>query len=56
VVTICASCRRDIDETIVILEGSILLEWEGMPVERYGIGDLIFFRNGAHAKWHSRVM
>ena len=42
----------DIDETIVILEGSILLEWEGMPVKRYGVGDVIFFRSGANAKWH----
>jgi uncharacterized cupin superfamily protein len=42
----------DVDETIVILAGSILLEWEGMPVKRYGVGDVIFFRNGAHAKWH----
>ena len=41
----------DVDETIVILAGSILLEWEGMPVKRYGVGDVIFFRRGAHAKW-----
>jgi uncharacterized cupin superfamily protein len=42
----------DLDETIVILEGSIVLESEGMPPERYGVGDVIFFRHGAHAKWH----
>jgi uncharacterized cupin superfamily protein len=42
----------DVDETIVILEGSIALESEGMPPKRYGVGDVIFFRNGAHAKWH----
>ena len=42
----------DVDETIVILEGSIVLESEGMPPKRYGVGDVIFFRNGAHAKWH----
>ena len=42
----------DFDETIVILEGSIVLESEGMPPKRYGVGDVIFFRNGAHAKWH----
>jgi uncharacterized cupin superfamily protein len=42
----------DIDETIVILEGSILLESEDMPLMRYGVGDVIFFRQGAHAKWH----
>src|ERR1700730_11330502 len=42
----------DFDETIVILEGSIVLESEGMPPKRYGVGDVIFFRDGAHAKWH----
>ena len=42
----------DADETIVILEGSIVLESEGMPPKRYGVGDVIFFRDGAHAKWH----
>jgi uncharacterized cupin superfamily protein len=42
----------DFDETIVILEGSIVLESEGMPPKRYGVGDVIFFRSGAHAKWH----
>jgi uncharacterized cupin superfamily protein len=39
------------DETSIILEGSILLEWEGMPVKRYGVGDVIYFRRGEHAKW-----
>ena len=42
----------DLDETIMILEGSIVLESEGMPPKRYGVGDVIFFREGAHAKWH----
>ena len=42
----------DVDETIVILEGSIVLESEGMPPRRYGVGDVILFRNGAHVKWH----
>jgi hypothetical protein len=42
----------DLDETIMILEGSIVLESEGMPPKRYGVGDMIFFRDGAHAKWH----
>jgi hypothetical protein len=23
-----------------------------MRPKRYGVGDVIFFRNGAHAKWH----
>ena len=42
----------DVDETIMILEGSILLEGEGMPPKRFGAGDVIFFRGGAHARWH----
>jgi uncharacterized protein len=42
----------DFDETIIILEGSIVLESDGMPPKRYGVGDVIFFRKGAHAKWH----
>lgn len=42
----------DVEETIMILEGSVLLESEGMPPKRFGVGDVIFFRGGAHAKWH----
>lgn len=42
----------DVDETIMILEGSIVLESEGMPPKRYGVGDVILFRHGAHVKWH----
>lgn len=42
----------DFDETIMILEGSIVLESDGVPPKRYGVGDVIFFRDGAHAKWH----
>ena len=42
----------DFDETILILEGSIVLESDTMPPTRYGPGDTIFFRNGAHARWH----
>jgi len=42
----------DFDETILILEGAIVLESAGMPPKRYGPGDVIFFRDGAHAKWH----
>lgn len=47
----------DFDETVVILEGSIVLEGDTMPATRYGAGDVIFFRDGAHARWHveSRV-
>jgi uncharacterized protein len=42
----------DVDETTIILEGSIVLESEGMPPKRYGVGDVILFRGGAYAKWH----
>ena len=42
----------DVDETIMILEGSIVLESEGMSQRRYGVGDVISFRPGAQAKWH----
>jgi uncharacterized cupin superfamily protein len=42
----------DFDETIIILEGAIVLESDTMRPTRYGPGDLIFFRNGAHARWH----
>jgi uncharacterized protein len=53
------SCTRgtfnwyyDLDETIMILEGSMVLESDGMPSKRYGVGDAVFFREGAHVKWH----
>ena len=42
----------DFDETILILEGGIVLESEGMSPTRYGPGDVIFFKDGAHARWH----
>ena len=42
----------DFDETILILEGSIVLENDMMRSTRYGPGDVIFFKDGAHAKWH----
>jgi uncharacterized protein len=42
----------DFDETIMILEGAIVLENDTMRPTRYGPGDVIFFRNGAHARWH----
>ena len=42
----------DFDETILILEGAIVLESDTMPPTRYGPGDVIFFRDGAHARWH----
>jgi uncharacterized cupin superfamily protein len=42
----------DFDETILILEGSIVLENDAMRPTRYGPGDVVFFRDGAHARWH----
>jgi uncharacterized protein len=42
----------DFDETVLILDGSIVLEYDGMPPQRYVAGDVIFFKDGAHAKWH----
>ena len=42
----------DFDETVLILDGSIVLESDGMPPTRYTAGDVIFFKDGAHAKWH----
>jgi uncharacterized protein len=42
----------DFDETILILEGSIVLENDTMKPTRYSAGDVIFFKDGAHARWH----
>ena len=42
----------DRDETIMILEGTIVLESNTMRSTRYGPGDVIFFRDGAHVRWH----
>jgi uncharacterized cupin superfamily protein len=42
----------DMDESLLILEGSIVLESDTMPPTRYGPGDTIFFRDGVHARWH----
>ncbi len=42
----------DFDETVLILEGSIVLESDTMPPTRYVAGDVIFFKDGAHARWH----
>jgi uncharacterized protein len=42
----------DLDETILILDGAVVLENDTMSPTRYGPGDVIFFKDGAHAKWH----
>lgn len=41
----------EVDETIHILEGSIVLENDSMAPRRYGPGDVILFKAGAHAIW-----
>lgn len=41
-----------LDETIVILEGAIILESDNLPPMRYGAGSVILFRKGAHARWY----
>jgi uncharacterized protein len=42
----------DFDETILIIEGSIVLENDTMKPTRYVAGDVVFFKDGAHARWH----
>lgn len=42
----------DLDETILILEGAIVLESDILPPTRYGPGSVILFRKGAHARWY----
>jgi len=39
----------DFDETILILEGSIVLENDTMNPTRYSAGDVIFFKDGTSA-------
>jgi uncharacterized cupin superfamily protein len=47
----------DLEETLLILEGSVVLENDTMSPTLYGPGDIICFKDGAHAKWfvESRV-
>jgi uncharacterized protein len=49
---ICCTEGYDVDETTMILEGSIVLESEGMPPRRYGVADVILFGEGAQVEWH----
>jgi hypothetical protein len=41
----------DVDETLMILDGSIVLESKESGPKRYIAGDVILFREGAHAIW-----
>lgn len=42
----------DLDETIMVLEGAIILESDILPPTRYGVGSVILFRKGARARWY----
>ena len=42
----------DVDETIYVIEGSVVVrDWGGTP-RRLSAGDTIFFPAGARAEWH----
>lgn len=41
----------DFDETVYILEGSIVIESDALQPSRFGPGDVIFFKHGSHARW-----
>ncbi|CAN5326363.1 cupin domain-containing protein [soil metagenome] len=41
----------DVDETIYILEGSIVIESATMKPTKFGPGDVIFFKHGSQARW-----
>jgi uncharacterized cupin superfamily protein len=42
----------DFDETVYILEGSVVVESDTFKVTRFGPGDVVYFKKGASAKWH----
>ena len=42
----------DIDETIHILDGSVVLQSARMPATRVNAGDVVFFKRGTRARWH----
>jgi uncharacterized cupin superfamily protein len=41
----------EIDETIYILQGAVVIQSDSMPATRYSAGDVIFFQRGASARW-----
>lgn len=41
----------DLDESIHIVSGSIVVSADGMEPTRFGPGDVLFFAKGAHAHW-----
>ncbi len=42
----------DIDETVHVLEGSVVVSENNAPERRLGPGDVAFFPAGSHARWH----
>ena len=42
----------DLEETVYVLGGSVVLESESLPPTRYGAGDVIFFKRGATVRWY----
>jgi len=44
--------QYDIDETIHILDGSVVLESRRMRATRVGPGDVVFFKRGSRVRWH----
>jgi uncharacterized protein len=42
----------DSEETLHVLEGSVVIESDAMAPTRFGPGDVLFFRQGAHARWN----
>jgi uncharacterized cupin superfamily protein len=41
----------DMDETVYVLEGSVVLKDETGTSRRVGSGETVFFRAGSHAEW-----
>lgn len=42
----------DIDETVHIVEGEVVITADGQPPRRLGPGDVAFFPAGSHAVWY----
>ena len=42
----------DVDETIYVIEGGVVVKDHGGTPRRLGAGDTIFFPAGARAEWH----
>ncbi len=42
----------DVDETLCVLEGSVIIKDAAGTTHRLGVGDTVFFPAGSHAEWH----